>query len=134
MNKLHLLETFLAEVALGIIKVKNGKQVASAARSDSGDLQFQNLKSDLSKLKDGFYKARSDGGRVRITSDKPVDIKKLIASVKKQQRTKPKNFVTGSPGIGGNVGKESMINAAAKRAKQKGAIYLQNLERIKKLR
>jgi hypothetical protein len=134
MSKLNLLETFLVEVVLGIIKVKKGKQVGSAARSDSGDLESQTLKSDLSKLKDGFYKARSDGGRVRITSDKPVDIKRLITTVKKQQGTGAKKFTTGSPGIGQNVQRELMVNVAAKRAKQKGAIYLKNLERIKKLR
>ena len=134
MNKFSLFESFLVERVLGIIKVKNGEQVASAARSDSGDLEFQNLKSDLSQLKDGFYKARSDAGRVTITSKKPVDIKKIIVTVKKQQGTKAKNFTTGSPGIGQSVQRETMINAAAKRAKQVGAIYLQNLERIKKLR
>jgi hypothetical protein len=63
-----------------------------------------------------------------------VDIKKIITTVKKQQGTGAKKFTTGSPGIGQNVQRELMVNVAAKRAKQKGAIYLKNLERIKKLR
>lgn len=124
----------LNEVALGIIKIKDGKQIGSAARSDLGNLEHQNLKSDLSKLKDGFYKARSDSGRVTVTNKNAVDIKKEIDKVKKQQEKGAKKFTHGSPGIGNNVGQEAMVNAAAKRAKQKGKIYLQNLERIQKLR
>ena len=120
----------LLEDMNGIVKIKNGKIVASAARNDVGSFLGQRVISSIEDRPDGYYKAASDKqGRVRV-SDQLVDINKVIQKAEQQVEAPLRKYTTKTPGIKGSVEAELMINAAAERKKQRTKIFLTALKEI----
>jgi hypothetical protein len=126
-----LKELIILEDIHGLVKIKNHKMVASAARNDIGSFDFQKVISNLEELPNGFYVATGDKrGRVTVRK-KPVNLRKEIQKVKKQVETKQKKFRTKSPGIKGFVQTELMINSAAERKKARTKLFLAALLKLK---